>query len=89
MHVPVDSSAGFKGGVVSREKPCADEWREKKYGVVCYEGDEHFMDVEGESVEIEFLGPRGDQLLERAVGREEGVVHNGEEERKLALRLSG
>lgn len=77
MNVPVDPSAGFEGGVVPREEPAADERGEEEHGVIGYEGDGHFVDVQGECVEVVFLGPGGDEVLEGTVWGEEGVAHCG------------
>lgn len=74
MNVPVDPSAGFEGGVVPREEPCADGWREEEDDVVGNEGDKHLVDMQGEGVEVVFLGPGGDEVLEGTVGGE-GVAH--------------
>lgn len=77
MNVPVDPSAGFERGIMPREEPCADERGEQEHGMVGNEGNEHFVDVQGECVEAVFLRPGGDEVLEGTVGGEEGVVHCG------------
>ena len=77
MNVPVDPSARFEGGVVPWEEPGTDERREKEHGMVGYEGDKHFVDVQREAIEVVFLGPGGNEVLEGTVWGEEGVAHCG------------
>ena len=76
MHVPVLLCARVQRAVVGGEQLGGDPGREVAVGeVVEEEGEEDFVDVEGEGREGKEGGERAAEAAEEGGGREEGIQH--------------
>lgn len=65
MNVPIDACAGGEGVVIPREEFAGEPGRGHFLkNRVEDEGEEDFVDVEGERSEVEGVGVRGDEIMQ-------------------------